>query len=406
MSVISKLTALAAAGVSTGTPAEMGAQATLSGGRGARCSSICRIGDTDTFCFVYFDTGFKRVYAKVITFNPSNGSFSIGGEQDISASGHSAERINPTATWDATSNRVVCCFQKDAYYPGVCTFSLSGNSVQNVTSVRINSDSSQVLSKGINFLYDSSSGKYVGVLHKVNTGTRGFAFTVSSNGSITINTSSHNISGGAAGYNRSDLTSLVYDGATYHYFNGVRTSNGGRHLCFTFNGSSFGNEDGDSLNLNSDNSFAGAMYLPTVNKVVTIWNESYNYYTGWVQKIRFYTPTTSGTRLSLTSTTTLGSFLVGFNSAAQIDSACFEPVSEGIILFEQQTNSGTVSVNQVVVTPSGGFQEIVDLGTNTNGGTINSGSNIAPTHDDDFSILAWGHANGTNYYARTIRGQS
>ena len=398
---------IGASGTSKVTAAVLGTQATLSGGKSARSSSICRIGDTDTFCFVYFDTGFKRLYAKVITFNPSNGSFSIGGEQDISSSGHSSEPINPTATWDATSSRVVCSAQKDTYYPGIYTFSLNGTSVQSVTSIRISSDSAEVLSRGNNFLYDSSSGKYVGVLHKVNSGTRAYTFTVSSNGSITINNSPSQITGGAAGFNRSDTTALVYDGTTYHYFNGVRTSSGGRHVCFTFNGSSFANEDGlNNLNLPSSNRFAGAMYLPTLNKVVSIWNDEYTSQNIWNRKIRFYTPTTSGARLSLTSTTTLDSVLVGWANGAQIDSACFEPVSEGIMLFEQETNSGTLQVNQVVVSSSGGFQEIVDLGTNTNAGTIGTGSNIAPTHDDDFSILAWGHQSGTNYYARTIRGQS
>lgn len=407
MSLISKLSMFAAAGASTVTAAEMGTQANLSGGNDGDVSSICRIGDTDTFCFVYQAQDTKRLYAKVITFTPSNNSFSIGGEQDIASAGHSSEPVNPTATWDSTSNRVVCSFQKDSYYPGIFTFSLSGNSVQSISSVRISNDSSEVHSRGNNFLYDSDSGKYVGVLHKVNSGTRAYAFTVSSNGSITINNSPSQITGGAAGFNKSDLTALVYDGTTYHYFNGVRTSSGGRHCCFTFNGSSFANEDGlNSLNLPSSNRFAGAMYLPTANKVVSIWNDEYTAQNTWNRKIRFYTPTTSGARLSLTSTTTLDSSLVGWSTNAQIESACFEPVSEGIMLFEQEVYSGTLQVNQVVVSSSGGFQEIVDLGTNTNGGQINSGSNIAPTHDDDFSILAWGHASGTNYYARTIRGQS
>ena len=397
---------IGASGTSKVTAAVLGTQTTLSGGKSARRSSICRIGDTDTFCFVYFDTSFKRLYAKVITFNPSNGSFSIGGEQDISSSGYSAEQINPTATWDATSSRVVCCAQKDSYYPAIYTFSLNGNSVESVTSVRINSDSSCVLSKGNNFIYDSDSGKYIGILHKVNTGTRGFVFTVSSNGGITINTSSEGISGGAAGYDRSDLTSLIYDGTSYHYFNAVRTNNAGKHLCFTFNGSSFANADGlTSLNLTNVSRFGGAVYLPTVNKVVSVYNESYNSYTGWVRKIRFYTPTTSGSRLSSTGTTTLGSNLINWRIAAQIDSIDLEPISEGIILFEQETTSSTCRVNQVIYNSDGGFQEVVDLGSNTNSGTIGV-SNIAPTHDDDFSILAWGHQSGTNYYARTIRGQS
>ena len=392
-----------------GTPAELGAVTTLGSGENMTQCSLCRIGDTDKFAFLYFASDLKKIYGRIITFNPSNNSFTSSSEQDLVTSQYSAEPINPSATYHPNSGNIIFVGQGNTYYPYIYSVELQNNNTSfgSVSSVAIDSSDSNMFHSGGRNIIHHSGNNFVGVCHKSNSGNRVYTFTVSNSGSPSMQINHQQLDGGHTGYNRADSPSLIYDGATYHYFYNLRSQYTAnlRHACFTYNGSSIGNEDGYSVNTGSTNTAnEGAFYLPNLNKIVWVTTDNYTNY-AYVRKVRFFDPDTSGDRLATVVTRNLSNEInssAGFADTNGIACA-LEPVSENII-FMEGANNGQIAAMKL--DSSGAFEEMIDLGTYT-GTSINDGQMlIARPHDDDFSIFVTGHATGTAHYARTIRGKS
>ena len=396
-----------------GTPAELGTATTLGSGENMTQCSLCRIGDTDKFAFLYFANDLKRIYGRIITFDPSDNSFTSSSEQALITSGHSAEPINPSATYHPNSGRIVFVGQGNSYYPYIYSMELQNNNSEFNTGSRkqgiISSNDSNMFHSGGRNIIHHGGNNFVGVCHKSNTGQRVYTFTVGNTGSIDMQINHQQLDGGHSGYNRADSPSLIYDGTTYHYFYNLRYQYAAnlRHVCFTYDGSSIGNEDGYTVSTgDNETRNEGAFYLPNLNKIVWVTTDSYdNIHYKYIRKVRFFDPDTSGDRLANVVTRNLSNDInssAGFADTNGIACA-LEPVSENII-FMEGANNGQIAAMKL--DSSGAFEEMIDLGTYT-GTSVRDGQQlIARPHDDDFSIFVVGHNTGTAHYARTIRGKS
>lgn len=391
MSLVSKLTTLSAAGAERSVEAFLSSRQSLNQDYDPDTSAIVRVGTTDKYAFIYYDSGSRALYGAVVTYTESTNSFSIGSASRLDTGSYTTQPMSPSPVWDEATQSVVILGQGATYYPHIYVCTVSGTSISRSSAYQITTEDIYV-NNGPSLFYDQINNKFVAFVYKINSGFRVFSFSLS-NKSVTGVSSLTSLGGSI---NLGSYVPIVHDpiNNTFHMFFYHYNSGYINHFVVKYQGGSYQSVASNTFSNAGNNNTqpTGAEYDLVRNKIVVSWIHSYTPQNTYLHYISVLTPTNSGNYYT-TDSSNVVSYYSGTASPRQ---SSYEPLSSSMILFVNGY------IYQVVLTTAGAFEELLFIGYSGSSFHFNGGRQIAPFNDQK-SILIFG--DDTNNFGITLNGK-
>lgn len=420
MSKIARAMQQAAAGVAKTVEANLGMAYGLNQDYDTDASAVCRVGTTNYYAMVQYDTSSKvgRIY--VIEYIPSTGQF-ISRSNNAAWNGWSTDAYAGIVQ-DPSTGRVLAIAQTATYYPSIYSFTVntSNGTISNTNNHQLTSNSNDGWMQDSRMMIVANGGVTV-LMHQLNNNFYTSRLSVSSSG---INSANFTSWGSANSASRSRTVSLVYSDMIdrYYFFFTNGSCNTVLWGTFSESGGSFNDQDGGSLDGTIDTNCQGipSVVLPLPNgddRILIGYEKTYGYLSPPVDancyqmRFKHLTPYLGGANsgqltVNQTKDFNFTNFSTGWAASDSIYYLDYEPVSKSPIIGEADGSIYQVLVDKTTKQlPSSMDDAFLYMGY-TNGGQYMQGArchqNIAP-YNDEFSVFITG---GYNFnQGRVINGQ-
>ena len=255
MSNIAKIMKQAAAGVIKTVDANLGTRSTFTQDYDADATAITRVGTSNYYAMVQYDTQSKHGRIYIIYYNPSNSSFTLISN-NAAWTAWSTDQYASIVDDHANSGRVACIAQTNTFYPSIFSFKVntSNGAYSSTENYQISNDSDYGQTSNSNNIIKTSSG-ILAMFHEQNGQWRPYEISLSSGG---LNSKSFGTGIGTPTLNRSDYTAFLYSSDIDRFYIFWKHSSTGQirwgSFSYNFSNGSYGHQDGATVYTPSSNS--------------------------------------------------------------------------------------------------------------------------------------------------------
>jgi len=247
MSNISKIMKQAAAGILKTVDANLGSRTSLNQDYDSDTTAVTRVGTSNYYAMVAYDSSSKHGRIYIIYYNSSNGSFTLTSNNSAWF-GYSTDQYASIVDDHANSGRVACIAQNSTYYASIFSFKVdtSNGAYSNTQNYQLTSDSDYGQVSNSNNIIKTSSGA-LAMFHEQNGGWRPYEISLSSSG---LNSKSFGSGLGNPNLNRSDYTAFLYSSDVDRFYIFWKNYSGSylwSTFSYNFSNGNYNDQDGGSL---------------------------------------------------------------------------------------------------------------------------------------------------------------